>query len=147
VLALLRQLATSRVGVLSLRAPPLRIPKSRITLFSGPQHNCRLSPQWHVARSGGSTSPLVTSSGPTTLACLLNSLARGTHPCTHVHSKKNPTVRLPLRSTAQIFSVFWGFGHWEFVHPTSRTFVYRNPELRSNLTLDPMSSPLLRSMV
>jgi hypothetical protein len=48
VLALLRQLATSRVGVLSLRAPPLRILKSRITLFSGP--TAQLSPFTTVAR-------------------------------------------------------------------------------------------------
>jgi hypothetical protein len=46
-----------------------------------------------MVHSGGSTSPLVMSSGPTTLTYLLDSLARGTHLCVHVHSKWNPTVR------------------------------------------------------
>jgi hypothetical protein len=104
--------------------------RNRELLYSpGPQHSCRPSPQWHVVHSGGSTSPSVTSSGPTTLACLLDSLARGTHSCTHIHSKQNPTVRSPLRSTTQIFSAFRGFGHREFVHPTSRTSICRNPKI------------------
>jgi hypothetical protein len=54
-------------------------------------------------------SPSVTSSGPTTLTCILDSLACGTHSCAHIHSKKNPTVRSPLRYTTQIFLAFHGF--------------------------------------
>jgi hypothetical protein len=51
-------------------------------------------------------SPSVTSSGPTTLTCLLDSLARGTHSCAHVHSKQNPTVRLlPQIYDADLFGV------------------------------------------
>jgi hypothetical protein len=68
----------------------------------------------------------------------------------HIHAptsipRKNPMVRSLLRSMTQIFSVFQGFGHQEFVHPTSRTFVCRNPELWFTLPLDPTvkSSPTI----
>jgi hypothetical protein len=84
--------------------------QNRELLYSpGPQNNCFPSLQWHMVHSGGSMSPSVTSFGPTTLAYILDSLAHGTHSCTHIHSKQNPTVRSPLKSTTQIFSVFRGF--------------------------------------
>jgi hypothetical protein len=60
-------------------------PRNRELLYSPiPQHNCFPSPPWHVVRSGGSMSPSVTSLGPTTLTCPVDSL--GTwyifmHPC------------------------------------------------------------------
>jgi hypothetical protein len=70
-----------------LPCPYLVSPRNRELLYSpGPQHSCRPSPPWHVVRLGGSTSLLTTSSGPTTLACLLDPLARGTSPCVQVHS-------------------------------------------------------------
>jgi hypothetical protein len=114
-------LATSRLHEFQCRAPmPLsrEFPKSRITLFSGPQHSCCPSPPWHVVHSGGSTSLLMTSSGPTTLACLLDSLARGTHSCVHVQSKHGIQWSDPLLgSTTQILSVFQGFRCRKFMHP------------------------------
>jgi hypothetical protein len=65
-------------------------------------------------------SPSVTSSGPTTLACLLDSLARGTHPCAHVHSKKNPMVRPFPIYDADIFGV-----SGVFTSPQFRVFGFR----------------------
>jgi hypothetical protein len=106
-------------------------PQNYELLYSpGPQHSCRPSPLWHVVRSGGSMSPSATSSGPTTLPCLLDSLARGMHSCSRVHSKKGIQWSNPLlRSMTQIFSAFQGFEHREFIHPTSRTSICRNPKI------------------
>jgi hypothetical protein len=85
--SLLRDFASFNV---ELPCPYLMSSQNRELLYSpGPQHSCRPSPPWHVVRSGGSTSLLTMSSGPTTLACLLDSLARGT--CIHV-STSNPSM-------------------------------------------------------
>jgi hypothetical protein len=105
VLALFRQLATSRVGVLSLRAPPLRILKSRITLFSGP--TTRPSP---VALHHSGTL-VVHIHAPTSIPSKIQRLG--------------PLSDLRRRS----FRRFGVFGHREFVHPTSRTSICRNPEI------------------
>jgi hypothetical protein len=77
-----------------------------------------------MVHSGGSTSPLVTSSGPTILTCLLDSLARVTHPCVNVHSKAIQRLDFSQIYDADIFgvSVFRGFGHREFVHPHISNF-------------------------
>jgi hypothetical protein len=108
--SLLRDFASLNV---ELPCPYLASSQNRELLYSpGPQHSCRPSPPWHVVRSGGSTSLLMMSSGPTTLACLLDSLARGTHSCVHVQSKHGIQQSDPLLgSTAQILSAFRGFHH------------------------------------
>jgi hypothetical protein len=50
-------------------------------------------------------SPSVMSSGPTILACLLDSLARGTHPCVHVHSKEIQWLDFSQIYGADLFDV------------------------------------------
>jgi hypothetical protein len=121
--SLLRDFASFHVKLL---CPYLASSRNRELLYSpGPQHNCRPSPSWHVVRSGGSTSLLMTSSGPTTLACLLDSLARGTHSCVHVQSKHGIQWSDPLLgSTTQILSAFRGFHHGK-----SRSLVTRTPDI------------------
>jgi hypothetical protein len=50
-------------------------------------------------------SPSVMSSGPTILTCLLNSLARDTHPCVHVHSKEIQRLDFSQIYNTDLFSV------------------------------------------
>jgi hypothetical protein len=115
--------------------PYLASPRNRELLYSpGPQHSCHPSPPWHVVRSGGSTSLLTTSSGPTTLACLFDSLARGTHSCVHVQSKHGIRWSDPLlRSTTQIFLAFQSFR--EFAYRDSHTPVRFKRDLNPTHTL------------
>jgi hypothetical protein len=62
-----------------------------------------------MVHSGGSTSPLMMSSGPTILTCLLDSLARGTHPCVHIHSKAIQWLDFSQIYGANLFGIsgFW----------------------------------------
>jgi hypothetical protein len=50
-------------------------------------------------------SPSVMSSGPTILTCLLESLARGTHPCVHIHSKAIQWLDFSQIYNADIFGI------------------------------------------
>jgi hypothetical protein len=117
---------------------PSSTPDSRTSNLSSPGPTAQLSPT--PVACGTFRRVHVTFSdviGPTILACLLDSLARGAHPCVHVHSKEIQWLDFSQIYGTDIFGISGFRASGVRASPHLELPFAEIPKLLSTLPLDP----------